>query len=210
MFYCGGLLLGPQAPGAVLHLWSIGSLRWSTVAREGGRSYNGVSSLSGGPMSIPLCLILDGLLMETYVQDIRDGGPPWLVLPLPASLSLSLSQVWPHIWDAISSLHPWCLPLLHTAVWSSKDYSYWCVFHALIHHLLLSAFAALPWPFPRSRGPVFPGIPWAITRGIPGNTVLGGGAWLHGSGIVIQSARDMFHRHVRCNGKFYERGRTMK
>lgn len=35
---------------------------------------------------------------------------------------------------------------------------------------------ASPPSFPHPRGPVFPGIPWAITRGIPGNTVLGGGA----------------------------------
>lgn len=27
----------PVAHGAVLHLWSVGSLRWSTVARDGGQ-----------------------------------------------------------------------------------------------------------------------------------------------------------------------------
>lgn len=50
------------------------------------------------------------------------------------------------------------------------------VFLGLNGLLLLPVFCQCNPSFPHPRGPVFPGIPWAIIRGIPGNTVLGGGA----------------------------------
>lgn len=157
----------PVAHGAVLHLWSVGSLRWSTVARDRGQKFQceyiqKLVTLSSSENDMKQW---DRGTLQSHTHsrsqsawNLDETIPQSLLFFLFIGKLFLLKSIYLHLQNGgqLNMNSVWLMRTTGVDMMMDDDDGS----HQKRKSSLTSCFSS-----PLSWGPVFPGIPWPIRKG---------------------------------------------